>query len=73
MNELEHTDNPTANPPSQQKTDPTMLINNQLANSLPLTQLNPNVHPYLLPTAKDLHLYEQTQLNATSGIGSLSI
>ena len=53
-------------PASNQETGPTTLTGNQTTDASPLTQLNPDVYPYVPPSANDLHQRGQTQPNVTS-------
>ena len=49
-----------------QETGPTTLMEIRTVDTSPLTKFNPNVHPYELPTANDLHEIGQTEPNVTS-------
>ena len=49
-----------------QETRPTIVMGNQTTDALLLTQLNPDVHPYVSPAANDLRQRGQTQPNVTS-------
>ena len=67
-NEPKHSDSPTSNRTCHQVTDPTTLVNNQMVESSPHTQLNPNVPPYLPPTANDLHHHTQPNVTSTDAV-----
>ena len=59
LREQEHPNNPASN----QETGPTTLMGNKTTDASPLTQLNPDVHPYVPPTGNDLHRVDR--LNQT--------
>ena len=51
---------------SNQETGPTTLLETQIADASPLTDLNPKVEPYEPPTANNSHQIGDTKPNVTS-------